>query len=154
MKNSEIITWSVPEYKHKKRSIDWYVALGIIGVTSSVASFILENILFGILILIGIFTLAIYGVREPKIMEVELNKRGVFENNKIYPFNTLKSFWVEEYSEEPKIIIQSEKPLMPYIIIPIGNMDPDKIRDFLNKHLDEEEHYEPLSHKLMEYLGF
>ncbi len=154
MNNHKIITWSVPEYEHKKRSIDWYVALGIIGITSSVASFILGNILFGIFILIGVCTLAIYGIREPQIMRIRLNKRGVFVNNKIYTFNTLKSFWVEEYDKEPKIIIQSVKPLMPYIIIPIGDTDPDDIRDFLIKYIKEEEHFEPLSHKLMEYLGF
>ncbi len=87
-------------------------------------------------------------------MEVELNKRSIFINNKIYPFNTLKSFWVEEYGKEPLLIIQSMKPLMPYIIIPVGDADPDNIRDFLIKYMTEEEHFEPLSHKLMEYLGF
>ncbi len=154
MNTDETIIWSVPEYEHKKRGIDWYIALGIIAIASSVASFMLGNILFGIFILIGMFTLAMYGIREPQTMEVEINKRGIFTNNKIYPFNTLESFWVEEYSKEPKIIIQSEKPLMPYTIIPIGDTDPDKIRGFLIKYMDEKEHPEPLSHKLMEYLGF
>jgi len=154
MNTNKTISWSVLEYEHKKKSVDWYIALAIITIASSVASFLLGNILFGIFILIGMFTLVIYGIKKPQTIEVELSKRGIFTNQKIYPFNTLKSFWVEEYGNEPKIIIQSEKPLMPYIIIPIGDTNPDNIRDFLSKHLDEEEHFEPLSHKIMEYLGF
>ena len=43
---------------------------------------------------------------------------------------------------------------MPYIIIPLGDADPETVRNFLLEYLNEEEHSEPLSHKLMEYLGF
>jgi hypothetical protein len=154
MNTDEIITWSVQEYEHKEKRTDWYIALGVIAVSIAVASFLLGNTLFAILIIVGTFTLAIYSMREPGIMEIELSKRGILINDTVYPYNTLESFWVEEYDKEPKIIIQSEKVLMPYIIIPLGNTDPDEVREFLFEYLDEEEHHEPLSHKLMEYLGF
>ena len=105
-------------------------------------------------ILLGALTLVIYSVRKPNIIGVELGKRGVSVNNTIYPYNTLKSFWVEEDDIEPKILMQSEKVLMPYIIIPLSDTDPDIVREFLLNYLEEEEHREPLSQKLMEYLGF
>jgi len=154
MSPKEIITWSAPEYEQKEKSADWYVAFGIIAISTSVASFFLGNMLFAILILIGAFTLAMYSMREPGVMDMALSSRGVIVNNKIYQYNSLESFWVEEYGKEPKIIIQSEKALMPYIIIPLGDADPDDVRDFLFEYLEEEEHVEPLSHKLMDYLGF
>jgi len=154
MANNQTITWSAPEYEHKDRGADWYIALGVIAISASVASFLLGNMLFGIFILIGMFTLAMYGMKKPDIIDVEINRRGISANNKVYPFRTLDSFWIEEYAKEPKIIVQSEKLLMPYIIIPLGNTDSEEIRDFLIEYLEEEEHAEPLSHKLMDYLGF
>jgi len=154
MERIEKITWETPEYKHKKKGVDWYFALGIIAVFSSAASFLLNNDLFGIFILLGVITLIIYGIRAPRIINIEIGKRGISVNNTLYSYNTLRSFWVEDNDEEPKILLQSEKVLMPYIIIPLGDTDPDIVREFLLNYLEEEEHHEPLSQKLMEYLGF
>lgn len=151
---NETITWSTPEYEHKERSADWYIALGIITISASVAAFLLGNILFGFFILIGAFTLAMYSMRTPEEMFVEINNHGIVINDRIYTYNSLESFWVEGYDTEPKIIIQSEKTLMPYIVIPLGGVDPEEVREYLLEHLEEEEHSEPLSHKIMEYLGF
>jgi len=154
MKHDEIITWSALEYEHKEKSADWYWALGVIAVAGSATAFLLGNILLSILIVIGAFTLAMYGRRRPEMMDVKLGKRGVFVNDTLYPYNTLKSFWVEEQDKESKVLIESEKMLMPYIVIPLNDADPDEVREFLFEYLEEEEHSEPLSHKFMEYLGF
>ncbi|VAW13457.1 hypothetical protein MNBD_BACTEROID05-318 [hydrothermal vent metagenome] len=150
----EKIAWSVQEYEHKEKSTGWYIALGIIAISITIASFLLGNTLFSVLILVGTFTLAMYSMKKPEIMEIELRKQGILISGRIYQYNTLESFWVEEYDKEPKIIIQSEKTLMPYIIIPLGDADPDKVREFLFEYIEEEEHHEPWSYKLMEYLGF
>ena len=149
-----MINWEASEYTYKKKTVDWYVALGIIAISISTASFILGNTLFAVLVIIGTGTLVMYSARKPSSIHVELNSRGVLIDDLIHPYNTLESFWVEEYGKEPKIIIQSKKMFMPYIMIPIGNADPKEIREFLYEHLDEEEHVEPLTHKLMDYLGF
>ncbi len=150
----EKITWETPEYKHKKKGADWYLALIIIAIFSSAASFLLNNILFGIFILLGVSTIIMYAIRKPRILSIELTNHGVLVGDTLYPHNTIKSFWVEDDSEEPKIIMQSKKVLMPYIVIPLGETDPDITRDFLLEYLEEEEHHEPLLQKLMEYLGF
>jgi len=149
-----MIEWEVSEYIYKKKNADWYIALSIITVSASAASFLLGNTLFAILIIIGIATLMMYSARKPNAIHIELNKHGVLIDDLIHPYNTLDSFWVEEYDKEPKIIIQSKKILMPYIIIPIGPADPEEIREFLYEYMDEEEHMEPFTHKLMDYLGF
>jgi hypothetical protein len=154
MEHNDIIKWEAFEYKHTHKQIDWYIALGIIATAASAATFMLGNILFGIFIILGAFTLAMYSKRKPGMMHMEIGTRGILFNNRVYPYNSLKSFWVKDSEEEPKIIIQSNKMFMPYIIIPLGNTDPEKVREFLFEYIEEEEHCEPLSHKLMEYLGF
>ena len=154
MEHNKKIIWSAPEYEHKDKGTDWYFALGIIAISASVASFLLNNILFSILILIGAITLAMYGVRKPSILNIEINDRGILVNKTLYPFNTLKAFWVEENTTPPKLIIQSEKTFMPYLILSLENTNTDKVRIFLLEHIKEKELSEPLSQKIMEYLGF
>ncbi|GMQ95364.1 MAG: hypothetical protein BMS9Abin13_477 [Patescibacteria group bacterium] len=154
MEHNETIVWSAPEYEYKEKSADWYWALSIIALSLTVAVFILGNMLFAVFILISAFTLALYGARKPHILEVKINKRGIRVNNTLYPYTTLKSFWIDDEGEKSQIIIQSEKPLMPYIIVPLGDVSADMVRDTLLEFLEEEEHVEPLSQKLMEYLGF
>jgi hypothetical protein len=43
---------------------------------------------------------------------------------------------------------------MPLIIIPLGNQDPDEVRNFIANYLVEKELFEPLSHKILESFGF
>ncbi|HEC30576.1 MAG TPA: hypothetical protein ENI66_01000 [Candidatus Yonathbacteria bacterium] len=154
MITGKTITWSAPEYEQRKKETNWYVALGITTTSVALASFLLGNMLFAVLVLLGAFTLTMYSVRKPGILNIVLNNQGMLLDNKFYPYNTLESFWVEEYDKEPKIILQSEKTLMPYIVIPLGDADPDEVREFLFEYLEEEEHYESFSHKIMDYLGF
>ncbi len=154
MEEIKEIRWDILEYEKKDKKADWYFALGIISISASIASFLLDNILFGIFIIIGAITLAMYGVRKPKMLRIKINTRGVFINNMLYPLNTLKSFWIEDYANTPKILIQSEKTFVPYIVIPMKESDIDTVRIFLLEHLKEEVLVEPLPQKIMEYLGF
>ncbi|HZS43198.1 MAG TPA: hypothetical protein VFA52_03210 [Candidatus Paceibacterota bacterium] len=151
------LTWQALEYHHEPKSVDWFWAVGIIALCIAVTSVIYGDILFAILVLIGAGSLAIYAVREPELVQFELNEKGVRIDRKLYPYATLESFWVEEHRNvhpRPKLLIKSQKITMPLIVIPIEEIHPDDIRNFILNYLPEEEHYEPLSQKLMEYLGF
>jgi hypothetical protein len=43
---------------------------------------------------------------------------------------------------------------MPYISVQIDEIDPEEIRAVLLRYIAETEHLEPLSQKLLEYVGF
>lgn len=148
------LRWTTLEYPYKEHPRDWYVAVIIIIVSLMVMSFLLDNILFGIFIALGGFTLLLYAVRKPGVLEVAITDKGVVTNNTLYLFSEISSFWVEEGSNEPKIILESKKTYIPYIIIPLGDADPDEVRSVLGKSLKETEHVEPITQKLMEHLGF
>ena len=55
---------------------------------------------------------------------------------------------------EPKMILRSKKKILPLIVFPIEGMHHLDVRDFLLKYLPEVEMHEPVSHKIMEVLGF
>ena len=100
--------------------------------------------------------LTLFTYRPPKLITYELNRKGVVIEKTLYPYVGLESFWIADHHEfvEPKLIIKSTKVVMPYIIIPLIDVDPEDVHDILRTVIAEEEHHEPLAHKLMEYLGF
>lgn len=152
--NKERITWSALEYPIRKKTADWYWALGIMAIAGAVASYILGNILFSILILLGAFTVAIYGARHPHVVEFEIDRGGIRSGTTLYPYSSLASFWIIEGRDESKILIQSSKAFMPYIIIPLGEENPEVVREVLLNYLMEEEHVEPFAQRIMDYLRF
>jgi len=148
------LVWETYEYEHKEKSADWFWALGIIVVAGAIGSYFLENILFAVLLVIGGFTMAMLAARHPDEWICELSSRGLRINSTLYPFSTIESFWVEDDGETGKIILKSKKAVMPELIVPLEDLDPDYIREFLLEYLEEEEMHEPLSHLIMERLGF
>jgi hypothetical protein len=85
-----------------------------------------------------------------------LSERGVRIGSKLYPYLTLKSFWVEDLHDflAPKLLITSQKPMTPHIAIPLPEtIDSQEVRRYLLPHLAEEEQHESFAHHLSEMLG-
>jgi len=153
--DENFLSWSALEYHYYEKSTDWYWAVGFVTFSISVSAFIFNNVLFGILIIIGAIALLLHAVKRPLLVDFEVTTKGINIGNERYPFRELKSFWIASDNEEDKkLILQSKKMLSQYIVIPLGDMDEDILREFLENYLPEEEHHEQLSHKFMEYLGF
>jgi len=149
-----LISWDAPEHIHVEKTNDWYWAVGIITMTGAALAFIFGNVIFGILIIIGVFALVVHAARRPRIIRVEINDRGIVIDNLLYSFLTLESFWIDEKEQYPKIIVKSLKTFMPYITVHIEEVDPEKVREILLKYIAETEHNEPLSQKILERFGF
>ncbi len=152
------LKWWAHEYDHYERSSDWYWGVAIFTLTIVALSIIFNNFLFGVLVLVSVFTLMLYAHRKPQLVEYEINKKGIRVHDTIYIYSNIESFWVDSHVEHdaPKLILRSSKMIMPIIVIPIQteHVHPDDIHSYLIEFLPEEEHHEPLSHKLIEFVGF
>jgi len=149
------IEWDAHEYEHKERSADWFWAVGIVSISMAVAAVIFGNIIFGILILVGAFALSLFINRPPNILHIVIDERGVTKGKVRYPYSSIQSFWIDVEHPHKKLILQSEKLLMPLIIVPLGNeAEVEQIHENLSRHLTEEFHSLPLVEKILEYLGF
>jgi len=147
--------WETLEYQSKERPQDWYWAVAVIVVALAIASFIFVNFILSIFVVLSGATLILIALRDPDVITVAINDRGVQVNQKLYPFPVFDSFWVEENEEVPLIILKSEQVYTPLILVPIAEgIDLEELRDFLVEYLDEEELEVPLSRKVLEYLGF
>lgn len=151
------LSWSAHEHEHREKSKDWYWSLGILTVTILILSIVFSNYVFAFLILIMGAALAIVGSREPRLVNFELNAVGVKIDKQMFPYSTLESFWVENNEDNhlpSQLLIKSKKAIMPLIIIPLENTDPEAIRDFLLYKLLEKELSEPFLQFVLESLGF
>jgi hypothetical protein len=150
-----LLEWETYEYPPKNHTTDWYWAVGIIAVSIALVSIIFGDLIFGILILIAAFTLCLYAARPPRMVHFELNRRGLLIDKRLYPYDTIESFWIEERTVHSRLLLKSKKTMMPYIIVPLSaDLNLEDLQQFLLQYLKQKEHHEPLSHQIIEYLGF
>ena len=149
------VTWEALEHHHGEKGSDWFWALGIVVVASAAASILLGNTLLGILILVGGSVMAMLAMREPKIVPYAVTLRGIRVEDKLYPYSTLESFYIDEEDPlGPQLLAKSEKMFMPLIVMPIPEEYIEDIEDILASRLPEEHLEEPFANKLLEFFGF
>ncbi len=144
------------EYYHRPKGADWYWVVGIIAVSAAATAVILNNVLLAVLIVIGTFSLTMYAARKPHEHDIEISDGGVTVDKYRFSYTNLVSFWIEHF-ENPRLLIKTNRIVMPHIIIPVANLneeEKDELRHFLATKIPEEEQTEPLLEQVMEYLGF
>jgi hypothetical protein len=79
--------------------------------------------------------------REPRVVSFLITTRGIIADNKLYEYDTLESFFI--YTDPPFeniLSIQTNGELVPYVHIPIGEVDVNVLRDTLDEFVPEEKH--------------
>lgn len=154
--SSKIIEWRALEHNHQEKSTDWFWIVGVISIAGAILAAYFDNLLLAILIVLAGFTSLLHGHTQPQVIDFKITRKGVQAGPSLFPFSTLKSFWVIDEDINDRIILRSKKFLMPYIILPFDSTktDPDAIREYLLEYLNEEEMEEPISQLIMERLGF
>src|SRR3989344_7369515 len=148
------INWLAHEHEYKERNSDWFWAVGIVAFSVAIDSIIFGNVIFGILVLVASFAMALFINREPDEVKVTINERGIARGRVFYPYESLDSFWIDHEHSHPKILLRSKKFFLPLIIVPLGASNPEEIHGTLSRFLDEEFHSLPLIERVLEYLGF
>ncbi|MEZ4113949.1 MAG: hypothetical protein R3B65_00575 [Candidatus Paceibacterota bacterium] len=125
-KEQILLEWEAFEYLDKKRKPDWFWALGIIAVAGSAVAFIYGNFLFGIFIVLTAAAMIYFGTTKPQKIKHAITTEGVLFDGRMYPYERLKSFWMEELGGEKRLIIKSDKTFMPIMVIPLKKMRLEK----------------------------
>ena len=154
MDDKEKMSWSALEYEDKTRSTDWFWALGIIVVAASITSIIYGNYFFAILVILSGILLGFFAIKKPEMISYELNKKGLKIKTRLFPYDTIKAFFIQT-APKPTLFIKSSRMFMPIISMPIENNLAEEIKSImLSNNVKEEEMKENPSEKIMESLGF
>jgi len=156
MKSSEVMRWEAYEHKHVERGSDWFWALGIIAASTAITAIIFANILFAILIVIAAITLGLLATREPKLFTFELSARGIRAGSHVFPFSSIRAFWIEEEDrDEPILLVDTDRIMAPDLVIPLPpSVNPQEVRSFLLEHTEEKELHESIPLRILEFFGF
>ncbi len=156
MKKSQPLHWQAYEYEPREQSGDWFWAVGIVTVAIAVTAILFNNVLFAIIVILAGFSLSLYAARPPQTIDVVVDDIGIRIGKSFYPYRSLESFWIEDQHGFPRILVKSQKLIMPYIMVPLDEEehDPEKVRTTMLRHLPEVFHSESVFEKVLERLGF
>lgn len=150
------IQWEAHPHLPRVRGDDWYWVLGIIGVSSAVAAFILGNVLFGIVIILGALVMMIYAqVETHDPIPYAISPAGITVQSTTYPYTKLESFYINrQHHLGPHLLVNRTEGLDHILVIPIPDEYVDDIDAMIAIYLPEQHIEEPLSHRIMELVGF
>ncbi len=154
MSTKKELVWTAPLYMFIPKTTDWYWIVGIISATIAIVSTMLGNITFSILIIIGVIVTFLNAHKEPKTVTITINSKGIKIDDKIYFFDELESFWVENNNLYPRIIFKQNRIIFPFMKVLIHSEDADEAREFLREYLPEEYMNENIIEKIFIYFGF
>lgn len=150
----QTITWNTSDHHNEPRHSDWYWAVGIIAVALAATAILLGNLVFGVFIIVSAFALISFNFRPDVVIPCEINDREVVIGNNVYPYGNIKAFWIDTDGHRNKLLLHTHKPNRLEVIVDIEDVDTNVIRRSLLLHIEEEKMSEPLSHVLLEKLGF
>ena len=134
-----LMVWQAPARLYKTRDKEFYSTLGAIAFLIAVILLFIKE-WFAIVLVISIAFLAyVFATIKPEKIEYQLNNRGVTVAGNTYFFNELGRFWFEEKMNQ-KILLIERPAAFPYrLTIPLGQADPEKIKQLLAKYLPFEQ---------------
>ena len=148
------IEWTGLERRTFGHTPDWYWAVGIIAASIATTSYILDNVLFAVFVVIAVTALFLRTLQKPRMHSYALTSKGLWINREFYSFKTIDSFWIDETASPPTLLLKSRELLVPLLVLPLEDIDHEALRAYLIMILPEIELHEPFSKKLMEFLGF
>ncbi len=146
---------------HRDRTNDWYWALGLSAVVAAGLSIWLGNLLFGILILLCAGSIGALAMRGPREHSVEINSRGISVDGTLYPYRSLKSFWVDYGDDvslpagrQARLYITTGGIITPHLVLPLDDQQhAQAVHAYLETRLNEVEQEPHIGEHIAHLLG-
>lgn len=147
------IEWSTYEYEKMERGPYWFLLPGGVALIFIIFGVLARSYFFIAFVALAFTVLAIYMKREPRLLNFAITSEGVRIGKQIYDYSSLKSFWIFSKSSPKELSLETGKALVPYVKIPLGDLEPDEVRNYLLNFIKEEEHKEFISDQIARSLG-
>ncbi len=118
-----LISFVTQDHIYHARSNDFYWTVGILAVVVAVLSFIFNNALFGVLVLIGAFMYGYVSSKKPNDLPVLITNMDITIGNDVYDVSKIKSFNVLEIGEEKDLVLSVDRAYQPMVSVCL----PDEI---------------------------
>jgi len=133
-----LFQWKANEFAEYSKNSSWYLLVIVVAIAIAAVFWWLKNwTAIGVVAAAAIALIA-QAKTKPKSVSVQLFREGIVVNNKVYPYDSLKSFWIIS-GDHPVFRLEQTGFLRPHINVPIAEEDPAQIQLFLAKFLPENE---------------
>ncbi len=155
MAEGQTLRWEAYEHEFIERGSDWFWALAVVAGCIALAAILFQNVLFAVLIILAATLVGMLANVPPDIVEFEISDRGIRVDKELHRYDEILAFWVEDEQEnQPLLLVDTTKFMSPNLVIPIEEIDPGTVRDYLKARSKEVPMREPISHKILEFFGF
>lgn len=147
-RGSLLASWDFSEYEIYERGRWWYIIGTLFVITMLVYSYIDQNPLLGIIVVLAAVIFMISERRGPEYHTIDIMEDGVGVGPSFYTYGDLKNFFIIYQPPEVKTLyIVPHSLLRPRLAIPLESQDPMAIRSLLIQYLPEdlEREHEPAS---------
>lgn len=150
----EEVAWSALEHEDRQRGPYWFLGPGIIALALVIFGIFARSWFFVAFVCLAYAVLLAYAQRPPRRIEFRITGDGVFVGTAHHPYAELKSFWIFDAPDHKELSVETTKILTPYLRIPLGDEDPERVGRAIARFLPEEEHKEFISDAIARSLGF
>ncbi len=142
-RNKILLSWKAFSFLSSQKSNIWYVVVFVILVSLVALGLFSDNFPLAILaILIGLI-LYLFEKKEAQSFNFSVTTEGIVAQDRLYKFSSLENFWIfYEPGGKKDLSLKSAKNFIPYIHIPLGDVDPTLLRKILLEFIPEVEHEE------------
>ncbi|MEI8103639.1 MAG: hypothetical protein WCG84_01905 [Candidatus Moraniibacteriota bacterium] len=139
MSQQPIFEWQVHETETQapSRKLLFWLGVALLGIIGY-ELFVNNPIVAITFILIGI-TGYILLHREARFLHCRIFPQGVGVNSELFPFDQMDHFWIFENEPGSSFVRFKTKTLIePFVDIPLGDTDPQELRQILGSFIPEE----------------
>lgn len=138
---SEDITWSAAEFIEHPKSVSWYGLLMLAALVLATADyFFTKDILSTSVVIIAAMMFGAYARHKPRTRQYHLTPQGLQIGEKLYIFQSFRSFSVTEEGSTASIMFTPLGRFMPPLTIYVPDDVEDRVLDYLNAFLPFEQH--------------
>ncbi|MGH7195921.1 MAG: hypothetical protein ACREGA_04040 [Candidatus Saccharimonadales bacterium] len=149
------ITWSASEFVAHKKSVGWYAALALVAIVLAAASYFLtHSIASTVVVPLVALAFGYYAARQPRVLNYQLDARGLTVAEKLYAFGDFKSFALVNEGAFSSILLLPLKRFVPPLSIYFAPDDQPKIMNVLQACLPIENYQPDYIDRLMRRVRF
>lgn len=146
MNEETIIEWQAPEFNYVEKEPIWFLSMGLFATLFVIYAIWQQNLLFAIFIIISAVVLIYWAKEKPKTLQFTLNSEGItISDYNSYTWNSLQNFALIkshiEHDHLAELIVKRIDKFNPYVKIHVPVERASEIREYLLKHIKEEENY-------------
>ena len=151
---SKTLEWRTLEYEERERHSDWFWMVGLVALLGIIISVVMQNFLFAVVIIIATFSVMMYAVRKPEVINIAIGRRGVMVKKQFYPYRNISAFAIRDDEFPHHLILHINRLFLPHITIDLEDISPDLVRSYLEEFLPEEPYEEHFLDLMSNRLGF